>query len=171
MEGSQLIVKCLQAPLDPNSSEISAVHELRRLVFEKDVKGMEHLLNEKDDECFVYLGFLDDKPVGTARFRVTPEGYKLERMAVDPTIQGKGLGKRLLDQALYSDLYSKIKSGVKVPRPGLTDPQSRLVYMYSQAQVCGFYEKCGFKKIGEKFTEIGKDHYRMEIIPEKWVLE
>ena len=34
-------------------------------------------------------------------------------------------------------------------------------YLHAQVQVVKFYEKVGFKKIGEKFDEVGIMHYKM----------
>ena len=34
-------------------------------------------------------------------------------------------------------------------------------YLHAQVQVVEFYEKVGFKKIGEKFDEVGIMHYKM----------
>ena len=34
-------------------------------------------------------------------------------------------------------------------------------YLHAQVQVVGFYEKVGFKKIGEQFDEVGIMHYKM----------
>jgi predicted GNAT family N-acyltransferase len=37
----------------------------------------------------------------------------------------------------------------------------RTKYLHAQVQVVEFYEKVGFKKIGEKFDEVGIMHYQM----------
>ena len=36
-----------------------------------------------------------------------------------------------------------------------------LKYLHAQVQVVGFYEKVGFKKIGDEFDEVGIMHYKM----------
>lgn len=73
-------------------------------------------------------------------------GIQLRGMAVDPTHHGRGLGRRLLDFALAD-----------------ADPEQRFVIWCNARQTAvGFYEKTGWRAVGERFdiTGVGP-HYRM----------
>lgn len=79
---------------------------------------------------------------------ITPLGAtsaKLRQMAVCPQNQGCGLGKRLV-------------AGV--------EEQLRLkglghITLNAREHACGFYESMGYCKRGERFTEVGIDHFEM----------
>ena len=99
----------------------------------------------EDNACWHYLATQDSKPVATARVAFPEEGLtKIQRVAVLPELQGKGIGKALMLHIL-ADLKghaSKIK-------------------LDSQTHALPFYEKLGFQKIGEEFMDAGIPHYTM----------
>lgn len=122
-------------------------------------KPIETAYFEGDDEdTTVHLAFLDEmgNVIGCATFLQRPfpgEGkyqgensYQVRGMAVDETHQGKGIGGKLLLEGL------RIVSERKVS----------LVWCNARIEAVKFYEKFGFKTIGEAFTipEVG-EHYRM----------
>jgi predicted GNAT family N-acyltransferase len=87
-----------------------------------------------------------EKALGTARYRKTEKGYKLERFAVLKEFRGKGVGKLLIE-----NLLTKLKSEVE-----------SIKYLHAQTQAVGFYSKFGFKRKGESFLEATIEHVRME---------
>lgn len=91
-----------------------------------------------------YLGKLDEQPSGTARWRITQNGIKLERFAVLENIRKKGVAAAVLQ---------KVLEDVK--------PLGKRIYLHAQVTAVGFYERYGFKKEGPMFTEANIDHYTM----------
>ena len=86
--------------------------------------------------------------VGTSRYRKTVKGIKLERFAVLKEFRGDGVGKRLVQTTLGhidSQQY----------------PANTLLYLHAQVQAMPLYSRHGFEKVGEKFDEVGIDHYEM----------
>ena len=81
--------------------------------------------------------------IGTARYRSTQFGMKLERFAVLKEYRGLGVGK-----SLVSFLIKTLKS-------------EKNLYLNSQKEVAGFYKKLGFKITGDVFYEAKIPHYKM----------
>ena len=81
--------------------------------------------------------------VGTARYRLTDFGIKLERFAVLKSYRNLGVGRKL---ALY--ILNSI-NGEKV------------IYLHAQESVIDFYSKLGFKRIGSQFFEAEIPHQKM----------
>ena len=81
--------------------------------------------------------------IGTARYRSTQFGMKLERFAVLKEYRGLGVGK-----SLVSFLVKTLKS-------------EKNLYLNSQKEVAGFYKKLGFKIRGDVFYEAKIPHYKM----------
>ena len=84
--------------------------------------------------------------IGTARYRSTKIGMKLERFAVLKEYRGLGVGK-----SLVSFLIKILKS-------------EKNLYLNSQKKVAGFYEKLGFKIRGDVFYEAKIPHYKMVLL-------
>tara|TARA_X000001036_G_scaffold235268_1_gene219592 strand:+ start:144 stop:566 length:423 start_codon:yes stop_codon:yes gene_type:complete len=84
--------------------------------------------------------------IGTARYRSTEIGMKLERFAVLKEYRGLGVGK-----SLVSFLIKILKS-------------EKNLYLNSQKKVAGFYEKLGFKIRGDVFYEAKIPHYKMVLL-------
>ena len=81
--------------------------------------------------------------IGTARYRSTEIGMKLERFAVLKEYRGLGVG-----ESLVSFLVKILKS-------------EKNLYLNSQKEVAGFYKKLGFKIRGDVFYEAKIPHYKM----------
>lgn len=112
-------------------------------VFEQHVDpSLEY--DEFDDVARHYLAYTDDLPTGTARWRQTPEGIKLERFAVLSPYRNKGIGKALLDTIMKE-----------------VSPLSGHIYLHAQIQAVPFYERHGFVTEGEPFFEAGMKHFSM----------
>ena len=73
--------------------------------------------------------------VGTARYRRTDSGIKLERFAVLKQFRNLGIGK-----ALVLFILEKLKI-------------KKFIYLIAQESVIGFYDNLGFDPIGEFFYE------------------
>ena len=104
----------------------------------------------KDDEATHYLLYYDGQPIGTARWRPTPKGIKLERFALLPKFRNQRTGSKLLDKIMVNVLET-----------------GQPIYLHSQEKAVTYYERVGFKVIGEAFIEAGLKHYKMEYSPEQ----
>jgi len=89
------------------------------------------------------------KAIGTARWRQTVAGIKLERFAVLKRARGYGIGHLLLD-AVLNDIKRSTKNS------------SEKLYLHAQLEVVPFYQKYGFETVGKIFEECGIRHLTME---------
>ena len=103
--------------------------------------------DEHDKTARNFIAIVDDKIVGTARFRESePRTIKVERMATKKEFRGRGIGKKILDFMMEE---------IKKLNP-------KKVYANCQVQAKEFYEKCGFKPASEPYDQWGVMHLDME---------
>jgi predicted GNAT family N-acyltransferase len=103
-----------------------------------------HLEHEHDDIAHHFLATVNDIPVGTARWRKTEQGYKLERFAILQEYRGKGIAAAMIKSVL-ADLPE----------------DATYIYLNAQIDAVSVYEKNGFIKVGEQFEEAGILHFKM----------
>lgn len=127
-----------------SQEELETVFSIRRTVFVDEQNCPPELEWEHEEESVHFLARCNDEPCGAARWRRTANGYKLERFAVLSSHRGKRVGEALVN-AVLGDL------------PEGAGP----VYLHAQVQALPFYEKLGFEKSGDEFTEAGIQHYKM----------
>lgn len=96
-----------------------------------------------DATCVHALGFVGDKVVATGR--IGEDGH-IGRIAVLKRWRHHGIGSRVVG------LLVTIAAEAGFDR----------VYLHSQLSAVDFYEKLGFREVGETFVEAGIDHVRME---------
>lgn len=133
-----------------NQQELDQAFEIRREVFivgqacpeEEEFDGL-------DDESIHFIAYVQGEPAGTCRYRTTQKGYKLERFAVLEKFRGRGIGKRLVQTVLGYLEQLKLEAGT-------------LLYLHAQVEAMGLYSRFGFEKVGEKFDEVGIDHFEMQ---------
>lgn len=134
-----------------DKEKASAVFEIRQRVFvEEQHVSREEEYDEHEDESMHYMLLVDKTPAGTARWRFTVNGIKLERFAVLPAFRNNGNGTLLLNTVL-SDVL----------------PQGRPVYLHAQVAAMNLYARAGFKPEGDAFTEANILHYKMYYAPER----
>ena len=122
----------------------SKCFSIRRDVFVKEQNISEKI--EFDDEnvdAKYFIAQYKNIFVGTARYRLTDFGIKLERFAVLKSYRNLGVGKKL---ALY--ILNSIKG-------------EKVIYLHAQESVIDFYSKLGFKRIGSQFFEAKIPHQKM----------
>lgn len=119
--------------------------QIREQVFvvEQNVDRTEEY-DEFEKQAVHYLAFADNLAVGTCRWRLTDNGIKLERYAVLAQWRKNRVGEVLLETAL-----------------GDVRHLGRKVYLHGQLHAVPFYEKYGFVKEGDLFTEADIEHYKM----------
>lgn len=124
--------------------------EIRREVFVREQQvSPEDEYDTFEDEAVHFLAMLEGKAAGTARWRFTQKGIKLERFAVLKSARGKGVGQALVP-AVLRDIQEH------------PDAKGKLIYMHAQLSAIPLYEKFGFLKVGDIFTECDIQHYQME---------
>ncbi|MFQ6673746.1 MAG: GNAT family N-acetyltransferase [Fidelibacterota bacterium] len=124
--------------------EMEQALAIRREVFiEEQEVPPEIEMDAWDAEATHVLAILRGRPVGTARWRETGAGIKLERFAVPSGLRGRGIGKTVLKFVL-----DQVRG-------------SGEIYLYAQQQVVPFYEKYGFLGVGEVFWEADIPHLKM----------
>jgi predicted GNAT family N-acyltransferase len=126
---------------------ITEVFNIRRKVFIEEQNVREEGEYDDDEINAVYfLAFIDGKALGTARYRKTEKGIKIERVAVLKEFRGKGIGS-----AIFETMLPELKkSGYKI-------------YLHSQLTSCFLYEKYGFVKEGGTFYEEEIAHVLMQL--------
>jgi predicted GNAT family N-acyltransferase len=142
----------LQVEKIADQSDLDTAFEIRKQVFviEQKVDPTKEY-DEFEQSSVHFLARIGGIPVGTARWRLTPNGAKSERFAVLKEARGKGVGQALVKAVLYdiqADPLSKNKTK----------------YLHSQLSAVPLYSKFGFKKVGNIFEECNILHYKMELI-------
>jgi len=93
-----------------------------------------------------FEGRLDDEIVACVVIRPMGQGVvKLRQMAVEPARQGAGIGRGLLEG---------------VEKILITDELDR-IELNARDTAVGFYEKLGFRKVGQEFMEVTIPHWKM----------
>lgn len=119
--------------------------DIRRKVFvDEQHVSREEEYDEHESSSMHYLVYIDEFPVGTARWRKTGNGIKLERFAVLKEYRSTGAGTAVLN---------KVMNEVTL----LNDE----IYLHAQITAVNFYLKAGFEKVGDEFTEANIRHYKM----------
>ncbi|MEZ4908731.1 MAG: GNAT family N-acetyltransferase [Saprospiraceae bacterium] len=105
----------------------------------------EDLAKEKD---FEHFGIFDDNGEIIAVLYIKPIGdntIQLKQMAVDFDYHNQGYGRKLVEYVM--NFYSL--KGID------------LIILHARKEAVGFYEKLNFVIEGDKFYEIGIEHYKM----------
>lgn len=118
--------------------------EIRQKVFIEEQKVERALEVENEESSRFYLMTMAGKAIGTARWRHTSNGIKLERFAVLPEYRNKNYGTLLLKKVMED----------------LTEKKEK-IYLHAQLNAVTYYEREGFKKEGEMFVEANIKHYLM----------
>tara|TARA_B000000460_G_C21350404_1_gene320957 strand:+ start:231 stop:656 length:426 start_codon:yes stop_codon:yes gene_type:complete len=134
----------IKVHLATTQQELEHVREIREKVFIMEQNVPEDVeIDQYEDSSNHIVALLDEEFIGTARWRKTQDGIKLERFAVLKEKRGLGIGKKLVEFIL-----EKIKN----------EP---FVYLHAQDHVISFYKKFGFNPVGNHFYEGGISHQKM----------
>jgi len=122
--------------------------ELRYIILRKPL-GLnyteEQLAAEKDE--FHFAAFDGDKLVGCLLMKaIGNDEIKMRQVAVDEDYQGKGVGKSLV---LFSEKFAA-ENGFS------------LITLHARKTAVPFYEKLGYKIVGEEFIEVTLPHFKMK---------
>ena len=122
---------------------------IRREVFvvEQEVSTKDEF--DEYEDMSTHFVALDEagSPIGAARWRLADKGIKLERFAVKKSARGQGVGSQLVDLVI-KDIQDKKGEG-------------QYLYLHAQLPAVALYEKFGFEKKGDQFSECDILHYLM----------
>lgn len=102
---------------------------------------------EKEKQNLHIAAYEDERMLGCCMLvEEEPETVRLRQMAVLNDLQGKGIGKALMQ---FAENLARDRGYKKIT-------------MHARKNAVGFYEKMGYKRIGKEFEEITIPHYVME---------
>ena len=134
--------------LDHGSHEYRQMVKLRDDMLRKPL-GLgftpQELEEEKDN--MLIAAFEEEDILGCCMLvEENPQTVRLRQMAVLNDLQGKGIGRALMSFAenIARDLGYKVLA------------------MHARKNALGFYEKMGYKVVGDEFLEVTIPHYVME---------
>lgn len=134
--------------LDHGTPEYQQMIKLRDDILRKPLGlsfDKEELDNEKDN--LLMAAYEDDVMLGCCMLvEENPQTVRLRQMAVLNDLQGKGIGKALIN---FAENLARDRGYQKIS-------------MHARQNAIGFYEKMGYKKVGEEFKELTIPHYIME---------
>ncbi len=134
--------------IDHGTKEYLQMVKLRNDILRKPL-GLsftpDELEMEKED---ILIGAFDDDDMLACCMLTKADNncLKLRQMAVQNNLQGKGIGASMLS---FAELISRDKGYKKL-------------IMHARETAVGFYEKLGYKVVGDKFTEVTIPHFVME---------
>jgi len=134
--------------VDYGSPEYQQMVKLRDVILRKPL-GLtftpEDLESEKDN--ILIAAFEEDRMLGCCMLvEDRPDVVRLRQMAVLNMLQGKGIGRALMN---FAENIAR-------------DRGYKKVIMHARSNATGFYEKVGYKIKGDQFVEITIPHYVME---------
>ena len=102
---------------------------------------------EKEKSHMHMAAFEDEQMLGCCMLvEEDPETVRLRQMAVVNDVQGKGIGRALMQ---FAENLAR-------------DRGYKRITMHARKAAIGFYEKMGYRQIGDEFQEITIPHFVME---------
>lgn len=134
--------------IDHGSREYHQMVQLRNDILRKPLKltfTPEELAKEKDE---ILIGaFEEEKMLGCCMLiTVDPVTVRLRQMAVLNNLQGKGIGRALMQ---FAENIAR-------------DRGFKKIIMHARKSAAGFYEKLGYQVCSGEFEEVTLPHYEME---------
>ena len=121
--------------------------DVRRLVFiEEQGFPEDGEWDEYDAKSIHIIAMAGAHGAGTLRFFDDDGWLHVGRVAVLSKYRGAGLGRLLMERCLEEG-----------ERRGFAKS-----FLNAQSDKSGFYEKLGYRRVGEEFLELDVPHYRME---------
>ncbi|QHT66700.1 GNAT family N-acetyltransferase [Rhodocytophaga rosea] len=129
--------------------ELKQAFSIRENVFvqEQQVPAEEEY-DEFEDSSHHFLAFAGENPCGTARWRYTDKGIKLERFAVLEEYRSRKVGSALV-KTVINDIRKDGRS------------KGKMLYLHAQLTAMPLYSKFGFQPVGDMFEECNIKHYKM----------
>lgn len=134
--------------IDHNSPEYQQMVDLRRQILRKPL-GLDFTQEELDNEANnIHIAlFEEDEILGCCMLtKVNADTIKLRQMAIKSGLQGKGVGRVILQ---FAENIARDRGYNKMT-------------MHARKTAVGFYEKLGYKVEGNEFEEVTVPHFVME---------
>ncbi len=122
--------------------------ELRNRILLRPIGIPDYGWEMKDPNSWHFVAHENGRVLGCvllARLDEKAQSTQLMQMAVETNLQGRGLGRRLVEELIS---FAR-KQGV------------REILIHSRGDVTVFYERLGFEIVGEPFEEVGVVHRNM----------
>ena len=134
--------------IDHGSKEYHQMVKLRNEILRRPLGlsySPDELAREKED---ILIGAFDDDEMLACCLltKVDNKTLKLRQMAVQNNLQGKGIGASMMS---FAELVARDKGYKKL-------------IMHARKTAVGFYEKLGYKVVGNEFIEVTIPHFVME---------
>ncbi len=134
--------------IDHGTKEYQQMVKLRNDILRQPLGlsfSVEELAREKED--ILIAAFDDDEMLACCLMtKVDNKCLRLRQMAVQNNLQGKGIGASMMH---FAELVARDKGYKKL-------------IMHARKTALGFYEKLGYKVVGDEFIEITIPHFIME---------
>lgn len=134
--------------IDHGTKEYQQMIQLRDDILRKPL-GLQFSDDElvKEKKNLLIGAFEEDQMLGCCMLvEEEPGTVRLRQMAVLNDLQGKGVGRALMQ---FAENLARDRGYKKIT-------------MHARKNSLGFYEKMGYKKVGNEFEEITIPHYVME---------
>ncbi|MEO5943812.1 MAG: GNAT family N-acetyltransferase [Ferruginibacter sp.] len=134
--------------IDHGTKEYQQMVKLRMQILRQPLGltfSKEELEKEKDN--ILIAAFDEDEMLGCCMLtKVDDKTLQLRQMAVNNNLQGKGIGASIMS---FAENISR-------------DRGYKKLLMHARDTAIGFYEKFGYKVVGNQFTEVNIPHHVME---------
>jgi len=136
-----------------DEDSLNQVFAIRKVVFvlEQQVPEKEEY-DDFERTSRHFLARMGEEPCGTARWRFTDTGVKMERFAVLSAFRSQRVGSALV-KAVLDDILAQPKS------------MGKPIYLHAQVSAMPLYSKFGFQSQGALFYECDIPHYKMTWLP------
>jgi ribosomal protein S18 acetylase RimI-like enzyme len=134
--------------LDHGSREYQQMVQLRNEILRRPL-GLQFTPEEleKEKEEILIGAFEEEKMLGCCMLiKQDPITVRLRQMAVLNNLQGKGIGRALMQ---FAENIARDRGFQKIT-------------MHARKTAVGFYEKLGYRVCGQEFEEVTIPHYVME---------
>ena len=129
-----------------NEIDMEACYKIRYDVFTLEQNFDAEIDKDEYDKVSKHILVLDnDKPIATSRIFIKDNYYKAGRICVLKEYRNKNIGYNMMNKIIEFVRTTDIK----------------LIKLSSQYHAYKFYEKCGFKTVGEPYLEEGEKHILM----------
>lgn len=144
-DGAGLFIKKVRT-----SADFIASLEIRRHVFveEQGIAFSDEIDGSDSPDHVYYLAYLHGRPVASARLIIESESLvRLGRLAVLKDARRQGVGRALVHyiEKTFSQKHAPVTFRLD-----------------AQLTAAGFYEKCGYRRVGPDFIEVEISHCPME---------
>lgn len=128
------------------ADDLETIFQIRDVVFVEEQALTPDARHDPDDRRSLhYLGYLDDKPVGTGRLTILGREAQIAWVAVLKEQRGSGIGWAIMEAMIER----------------AQDEETDYIILNAQVHAREFYRRLGFRTVGEEFTMAAIPHQVM----------